>query len=406
MRSGWLPKRLGDIAEVQTGGTPRRSESSNWGGTIPWYSSGELNHRFTTAPERHITEAGLSGSNAKLFPAGSLMIGMYDTAALKMSLLDRPGTFNQAIAGVKPSENINLVFLLHAINSIKPEVLAQRRGVRQKNLNLGKIRNILVPLPPLPEQERIVAILDEAFEAIDTAIANTETNLENARELFESYLTATLERPSVAYLTKKLDSICVIERGSSPRPIKQYITDDPDGVNWVKIGDTKGVTKLIKSTKQKITKKGAERSRRVDAGDLILSNSMSYGKPYVMATDGYIHDGWFVLRLKPEMDVDYLYYALSSRLVQDQFSGLAAGAVVKNISSDLVKRALIPVPSLTDQKHLVAAIEDFSAATKQIEAAVKRKLTSLQELKQSILQKAFSGELTASAEPMLQEAGL
>jgi restriction endonuclease S subunit len=98
--------RLGDVAEVQSGGTPSVSKKDYWGGSIPWYSSGELNSMHTIEPERTITRAGVDSSNTKLFPKGSLLIGMYDTAALKMSLMDRDGCFNQAIAGVKPNNKL------------------------------------------------------------------------------------------------------------------------------------------------------------------------------------------------------------------------------------------------------------------------------------------------------------
>ena len=103
-----------------------------------------------------ITQQGLNNSNAKLFPAGSLLIGMYDTAALKMSILDREATFNQAIAGAMPKSNINLAFIMHAINATKYEILSRRRGVRQKNLSLGKIKDIDIPLPALEQQDAIV----------------------------------------------------------------------------------------------------------------------------------------------------------------------------------------------------------------------------------------------------------
>ena len=115
-------------------------------GHIPWYSSGELNNLYTVEPERFITQKGLENSNAKLFPKGSLLIGMYDTAALKMSIIDRDATFNQAIAGVRTTNTLNLQFLLHSINAIKYDLLQQRRGVRQKNLSLGKIKNISIPI--------------------------------------------------------------------------------------------------------------------------------------------------------------------------------------------------------------------------------------------------------------------
>jgi type I restriction enzyme S subunit len=153
---GWVARRLGDLAEIQSGGTPLVSKREYWCGSIPWYSSGELNTTFTADPVRHITSAGLSNSNAKLFPKGSLLIGMYDTAALKMSILDREGAFNQAIAGIRPNEKIDLEFVLHAINARKPELLLERRGVRQKNLSLGKIKDVMIPVP-IPAEQRAVA---------------------------------------------------------------------------------------------------------------------------------------------------------------------------------------------------------------------------------------------------------
>ena len=188
MKSDFRIRRLGEITEIQSGGTPQISTKSFWGGDIPWYSSGELNGLYTSDPERHITLAGLEGSNAKLFPKGSLLIGMYDTAALKMSILDRPAAFNQAIAGVMPNDQINLTFVLHAINSVRDHVLDQRRGVRQKNLSLGKIREIELRIPPIQEQNRIVAILDEAFEVIASVKANAQQKILSLGDLKQSLL--------------------------------------------------------------------------------------------------------------------------------------------------------------------------------------------------------------------------
>ncbi len=153
----WVERQLGEIAEVQSGGTPSVSQKDYWGGGISWYSSGELNQTYTTHPERKITETGLNNSNAKLFPKGSLLVGMYDTAALKMSILDRDGAFNQAIAGLKPNDKIDVEFVLHAINADKPRLLLERRGVRQKNLSLRKIKEIKIPLPELSKQRAVVS---------------------------------------------------------------------------------------------------------------------------------------------------------------------------------------------------------------------------------------------------------
>ena len=185
---GWEEKTLGELAFVKSGGTPLRHKTEYWSGNIAWYSSGELNNLYTTNPERHINELAIENSNAKLFPKGSLLIGMYDTAALKMSILDRDGTFNQAIAGVKPNQKIDLIFILHAINAIKPEILNLRRGVRQKNLSLEKIKNITIALPPLKAQQTIVRQLDALRAETQKLEAVYQKKMDDLEELKKSIL--------------------------------------------------------------------------------------------------------------------------------------------------------------------------------------------------------------------------
>src|SRR5262245_14536722 len=109
-----------------------------------------------------------------------------------------------------------------------------------------------------------------------------------------------------------LGDIFLIERGGSPRPIEDFITNESNGVNWIKIGDTKGAKKYITRTQEKIRPEGLKKTRMVYEGDFILSNSMSFGRPYIMKTSGCIHDGWLVIRKNENVDTDFLYYSLSS----------------------------------------------------------------------------------------------
>ena len=158
----------------------------------------------------------------------------------------------------------------------------------------------------------------------------------------------------------KLGELCVIERGASPRPIRDYITESSDGANWIKIGDAKPYSKFIGCTAEKITRDGAKKSRLVKPGDLILSNSMSYGRPYIMATEGYIHDGWLLLRdMSSGLDRDYLCSVLGSDQVFEQFKQVATGGVVNNLNSRLVRNVSIPLPPLEVQKEIVAEIEGY-----------------------------------------------
>lgn len=186
----------------------------------------------------------------------------------------------------------------------------------------------------------------------------------------------------------------MVERGSSPRPIKKFLTQSEDGVHWVKIGDVNEGDKYVRETKQKITKEGAKKSRFVDIGDFILSNSMSFGRPYIMDIQGYIHDGWFVLRLPKNINADYFWQLLASPYLKEQFNSLAAGAIVKNISGDLVKKALVPIPSIEEQEKIFLETEKIKMQTSNLIELYEHELNNLEEFKKSILQKAFAGELT------------
>ena len=157
-----------------------------------------------------------------------------------------------------------------------------------------------------------------------------------------------------------IGDLCEIARGASPRPIQEFMTSDSNGVNWIKIGDAKVGAKFITSTKEKVTPAGAAKSRYVRPGDFILSNSMSFGRPYIMATDGCIHDGWLLLRPKAEnIDQDFLYHVLGSKPVYDQFVRQATGGVVNNLNSGIVAAVCIPLPSLLMQREIVAEIEGY-----------------------------------------------
>lgn len=193
---------------------------------------------------------------------------------------------------------------------------------------------------------------------------------------------------------KKLGEIFTIERGGSPRPIENYITNDENGINWIKIGDTKDSKKYILSTNEKIKPEGAKKSRMVYEGDFLLSNSMSFGKPYILKTSGCIHDGWLVIRKNKDIDTDYLYYILSSSELYRQFSVLAKGSTVKNLNIEAVKQAVIKFPPLPEQQLIVSRIEELLS---DLENGKQQLLTAQQQLKvyrQSLLKAAFEGRLT------------
>lgn len=164
----WETARIGDICELQAGGTPLRDVEAYWNNTdFPWYTSGELNDTYTGEPLKYISKLGFDNSSARLFPKGSLLIGMYDTAAFKMSILDRDATFNQAICGVKPSPKVDMLFLLLFFTGNREAYLKMRVGARQRNLTKQLISDLVIPVPPIEEQLRITESVLEELIIID-----------------------------------------------------------------------------------------------------------------------------------------------------------------------------------------------------------------------------------------------
>ena len=160
----------------------------------------------------------------------------------------------------------------------------------------------------------------------------------------------------------RLGEIADIARGGSPRPIEYFITDKENGINWIKIGDTTPEDKYIISAKEKIKPEGRKHSRFVHAGDFLLTNSMSFGRPYILKIDGCIHDGWLVFAdIINSLLKEFLYYALSSQYIYNSFSLVAAGSTVKNLKADTVKQVLFPFPPLAEQKRIVVKIEELFA---------------------------------------------
>lgn len=154
-------------------------------------------------------------------------------------------------------------------------------------------------------------------------------------------------------------AIAVIERGGSPRPIQSFLTDDPNGLNWIKISDTDKGGKYITSTREKILREGLTKTRMVYPGDFLLTNSMSFGRPYITQIEGCIHDGWLRISPPSSLNKDYLFSLLSSSFIRQLFVAAAAGGVVLNLNADKVRNIPIPLPPLAEQSRIVTRVESL-----------------------------------------------
>lgn len=180
-----------------------------------------------------------------------------------------------------------------------------------------------------------------------------------------------------------------IFRGGSPRPIQAFLTTSDQGINWIKIGDVGVGDKFIESTEEKIIPEGVSRSRMVYRGDLILSNSMSYGRPYIMNIEGCIHDGWLVIQKYDKVFYrDYLYYALSSNLTMQQYVANAAGSSVQNLNKEKVSKVVLPCPKISEQKKIAEALSSMDALIVDLQKLIRKK----KDIRQGTMQMLVTGK--------------
>lgn len=281
-------------------------------------------------------------------------------------------------------------------------------GIKMPRVDAGFMVNLPIPIPPVSEQKYIVDRVETAFSLIDNIDELQAQYADNLSKLKSKLIDAAIqgklteqlpddgtaedlykqvqeerkrqedtgtikvvdldqaideadklfEVPS-SWKWTRLGNVSYIVRGGSPRPIKQYITTREDGINWIKIGDVEKGGKYIYSTNEKIIPEGESKSRRVYPGDFLLTNSMSFGRPYISKIEGCIHDGWLLIHDLNGFDPDYLYYLLSSSYLYGQFTVKASGSTVDNLNIDKVKAAIIPLPPLAEQKRIAQKIDEM-----------------------------------------------
>ena len=266
------------------------------------------------------------------------------------------------------------------------------KKLRQKILDLA-IRGKLVPQDPNDEPasvllERIRAEKEQLIK--EGKIKRTKKPAASDTSHYENVPFEVPENWCWAHLS----DVCNVARGGSPRPIKEYLTDDKNGINWIKIGDADKDGKYINSTKEKISPSGISKSRMVHKGDFLLTNSMSFGRPYILNIDGCIHDGWLVISPIPKTyDPEFLYYLLSSGFAYSQFTEAASGGVVSNLNSDKVGNSLFPLPPQSEQKRIVSELEKLFEAIRLIDNNKLLIRHNIEQIKSKILELAISGKL-------------
>ena len=396
MKAGWQTGNLGDVCDVVGGGTPSKDKPAFYSGDIPWATVRDLKQEVITSTEFKITKDAVKSSATNIIPSGNVIIATR-VGLGKVCLLGQDTAINQDLRGIVPLDTtkLNVRFLFWWLKSIAHVIVAEGTGATVQGVKLPFVKALQVPLPSPQEQQRIVGILDEAFDGIDVAKANAEKNLQNARALFESYLQSIFTQRGEGWREKRLDEACTFSSGGTPSKSNSgYWSGE---IPWISGRDMKS-TQLFDSLLH-ISRSAVDESstRMAPAGTLLIlvrGMGLAHGAQIaeLMVPCAFNQD---IRAIHPEPGLipRYLLFALRDRINSSNNVLSSAAHGTLKIDSDELKRVMIPVSSRGHQLKVVATIDSLSEETRRLESIYQRKFTALDDLKKSLLHQAFSGAL-------------
>ncbi len=361
MKKGWGIRKLGEVCVIINGGTPKTNNKEFWDGDINWITPadlGRLNTNTVAETPRKISARGLEKSSAKLFPSHSVILSTRAPIGhLAINLV--PMSTNQGCRGIVPGGKLNTWFLFYYLKANVDLLDSLGTGATFKELSTRALASIEIPLPPLSEQQRIVAILDEAFAAIAKAKANAEKNLQNARELFESYLEGVFDQEE--YEVFQFGEVCELVGGSQPSK-EQFIYEPKEGyIRLVQVRDyrtDKFVTYIPKSSAKRFCNKD----------DIMIGR---YGPPIFGIFKG-LEGAYNVALMKAVVnqnlcDRAYFYWYLQNNKIREFVEQSSKRAVGQDgIRKELLEKYPVPVPALKDQQFIVCQLEALRAETQKL----------------------------------------
>ena len=393
MKQNWEIKKFIDIYDVRDGthDSPKYIKEG-----FPLITSKNLkNDTLNYDKVKYISEEDYLNINKRSkVDIGDILFAMIGTIGNPIVIKDEPDFAIKNVALFKVPENQDSHFLKYYLdsNSVIDKMSKDAKGATQKFVGLGYLRNFLIPLPPLPEQKRIVAVLDKAFSAIAKAKANAEQNLKNVKELFESYLQGVFEKKGEGWEKKSLGDVCEIIGGGTPSKKKEEFYNGD--ILWATVRDMK--SDLIKETEHKITKDAVKNSSTniIPKENVIIATRVGLGKVCLIENDTAINqDLKGIVPINPKkLSVDFLYRWFKS--IAHKIVDEGTGATVQGVKLPFIKSLTIYIPSLKTQQAIVLKLDTLSTETKKLETVYQKKIDNLEELKKSVLQKAFNGELT------------
>ena len=394
----WERKTLDDVADFFKGKGISKSEIHPQGET-PCIRYGELYTIYGEVIKTVVSKTKLAVSelffgekNDVLIPSsGETKIDIARASCVLADGIALGGDLN-----VLRSDE-NGVFLSYMLNSVlKREIAKKAQGDSVVHLYASQLKLVDIAVPIKQEQQKIADCLTSMDDLISAEAKKLLALKTHKKGLMQSLFPAEGEavpklrfpefRDAGEWNEKKLSDFATIVRGGSPRPIDEYITNDADGLNWLKIGDIDKESKFVTSTKEKVISAALSKTREVNPGDLILSNSMSFGRPYILKIKTCIHDGWIAIsQIKDDVSRDYLYYLMMTTACQDYFSNNAAGSGVQNLNADIIKLLPIAYPTKEEQQKVADCL---SSVDEKISTVVKN-LDMIKLQKEGLMQQLF-----------------
>ncbi len=400
MKKGWEVKKLGDLCTIQLGKTPHRKTERYWdkdkNTSNCWLSIADMVHGKELFDSKEYV-SNLGAENINITPKGTLILSFKLTIG-RVSFAGKDLFTNEAIASlINLSGDINKEYLFYYFTFFDWDKATDGDiKVKGKTLNKAKLKALSIIAPPLPEQQRIVKILDKAFVAIDKAKQNAEQNLRNAKEVFENYLQGVFDNGKLKvengeWEEKKLGEICTITGGGTPSKKKdEFYAGD---ILWATVRDMK--VDIIEKTEHKITPEAVSSSstKIIPKGNVIIATRVGLGKVCLLKKDTAINQDLkgIVPKKSKSISTDFLYRWFTS--ISNKIIAEGTGATVQGVKLTFINSLQICLPPIKKQKQIVQELDALQAETKKLELIYQQKISDLEELKKSILQKAFRGEL-------------
>jgi type I restriction enzyme S subunit len=394
MRVGWQTKTLGELCEIELGRTPPRASASFWDEKREtdnvWLSIADLlkaEDNFVVDSKEYLSDKG--AAVCKLVRKGTLLVSFKLTLG-RLAFAGRDLFTNEAIAAltILNEREISKEFLFYCLTFFD-WVKAAENDVKLKGMTLNKAKLKLMPIsfPFLPEQKRIVALLDESFACLATAKANAERNLQNARALFESHLQTVFSQRGEGWVEKPLGDVCELFQGLCINAKTKHLLVQTSSLPLLRIKDLRS-----NSAEQYVAESGWPKNAKVSEDEIIYTRTGQIGLVF-RGRVGVLHNNCFKVRPKPMLNSDYFFWWLQSPEFRARITTLASKAAQPDITHSLFKVQPIQIPPREYQDNAIAVIDGMREETQHLNHIYERKLAALEELKKSLLHQAFNGEL-------------